>query len=39
MDIEERSGGAKGVDIKPLRCHCEAELVARGGIPLEPHGL
>ena len=37
--IEERSGGAKGVDIEPLRYHFGAELVARGGKPLEPLGL
>ena len=39
VDIEERSGGAKGVDIEPLRYHCGAELVARGGKTLEPLGL
>ena len=38
VDIEERSGGAKGVDIEPLRCHSGAELVARGGKTLEPLG-
>ena len=38
-DIEERSGGAKGVDIEPLRYHCGAELVARGGKTLEPLGM
>ena len=36
VDIEERSGGAKGVDIEPLRYHCGAELAARGGKTLEP---
>ena len=35
----ERSGGAKGVDIKPLKYHCGAELVARGGKTMEPLGL
>ena len=39
VNIEERSGGAKGVDIEPLRYHCGAELVARGGKALEPLGL
>ena len=39
VDIEERSGGAKGVDIKPLKYHCGAEMVARGGKALEPLGL
>ena len=39
VDIEERSGGAKGVDIEPLRYHCGAELVARRGKALEPLGL
>ena len=39
VNIEERSGGAKGVDIEPLRYHCGAELVARGGKTLEPLGL
>ena len=39
VDIEERSGEAKGVDIEPLRYHCGAELVARGGKTLEPLGL
>ena len=36
VDIVKRSGGVKGVDIKPLRYHCEAELVARGGKTLKP---
>ena len=36
VDIEERSGGAKGVGIKPLNYHCGAELVARGGKKLKP---
>ena len=31
VDIEEPSGGAKGVDIETLKYHCGAELVARGG--------
>ena len=31
VDIEGHSGGAKGEDIEPLKCHCGAELVARGG--------
>ena len=39
VDIEERSGGAKGVDLEPLRCHCGAERVARGGKTLEPLGM
>ena len=39
VDIEERSGGAKGVDIKPLKYHCGAEMMARGGKTLEPLGL
>ena len=39
VNIEERSGGAKGVDIEPLRYHCGAELVARRGKTLEPLGL
>ena len=39
VDIEERSGGAKGVDIEPLRYHCVATLVARGGKTLEALGL
>ena len=39
VDIEERSGCAKGVDIEPLTYHYGAELVARGGKPLEPLGL
>ena len=37
--IEDRSGGAKGVDIEPLRYHCGAELVACDGKTLEPFGL
>ena len=39
MGIEERSGGAKGVGIEPLKYHCGAELVARGGKTMEPLGL
>ena len=39
VEIEERSGGAKGVDIEPLRYYCGAELVARGGKTLEPLGI
>ena len=39
MDTEERSGGVKGVDIKPLKYHCGVELVARGGKTMEPLGL
>ena len=39
VDIKERSGGAKGVDIEPLKYHCGAELVARGGKIMEPLGL
>ena len=39
VDIEERSGGVKGVDIEPLKYHCGAELVARGGKTMEPPGL
>ena len=38
VEIEERSGGAKGMDIEPLTYHCGAELVARGGKTLEPLG-
>ena len=36
VDIEERSGGAKTMDIEPLKYHCGAELVARGGKAMEP---
>ena len=32
-------GGAKGVDIEPLKYHCGAEMMARGGKILEPLGL
>ena len=40
VDIEERSVGAKAVDIGPLKYHCEAELVALGGkTTMEPLGL
>ena len=39
VDIEERSDGAKGVDIELLKYHCGAELVARGGKTLESLGL
>ena len=39
VDIEGRSGRAKGVDIEPLKYHCGAEMVARGGKVLEPLGL
>ena len=39
MDIEERIGGAKGVDIKPLKHHCGAEQVACGGRTMEPVGF
>ena len=39
VNIEKRSDGAKGVDIEPLRYHCGAELVARGGKTLDPPGL
>ena len=39
VDIEERSGGAKGVNIEPLKYHCAAELMARGGKTMEPLGL
>ena len=39
VDIEERSDGAKGVDIEPLMYHCGAELVTRGGKTLKPLGL
>ena len=39
VDMEERSGGAKGVNIEPLKYHCAAELVARGGKTMEPLGL
>ena len=39
VDIEERSGGAKGVDIEFLKYHCGAELVAHGGKTMKPHGL
>ena len=39
VDIEKRNGGVKGVDIEPLKYHCGAELVARGGKILEPLGL
>ena len=38
-DIEECSGGVKGVDIEPLKYHCGSELVARGGKTMEPLGL
>ena len=31
VDVEEHSGGAKGVDVEPLKYHCGAELVACGG--------
>ena len=36
VDIEERSGGEKRVDIKPLKYHCRAKLMARGGKTMEP---
>ena len=39
VDIEDRSGGAKRVGIEPLKYHCGAELVARGGKTMEPLGL
>ena len=39
VDIEERSRGAKGVAIEPLRYRCGAELVGRGGKALEPLGM
>ena len=39
MDIEERSGGVKGVDIEPLKYHCGVKLVARDGKTMEPLGL
>ena len=39
VDIEEGSGGAKGVEIEALRYYCGAELVVRGGKTLEPLGL
>ena len=39
VDIEERSGGVKGVDIEPLKYQCGAKLVARGGKRMEPLGL
>jgi hypothetical protein len=39
VDIEERSGGAKAVDIKPLMYHCRPELVTRGGKTVESLGL
>ena len=38
-DIEECSGGVKGVDIEPLKYHCGAGLVANGGKTMEPSGL
>ena len=39
VDIEKRSCETKGVDIEPLKYRCGAELVARGGKPMEPLGL
>ena len=39
VDIEERSGGVKGVGREPLKYHCGAELVARGGKTIESLGL
>ena len=39
VDIEERSGGVKGVGIEPLKYHGGAELMARGGKTMEPFGL
>ena len=38
-DIEKCSSGAKGEDIEPLKYHCGAELIARGGKTMEPLGL
>ena len=38
-DIEDYSGGVKGVDIEPLKYHCGAELVTRGGKTMESLGL
>ena len=39
MRIKERNGGAKGVDIEPLKYHFGAEVVARGGKTTKPLGL
>ena len=39
VDIKERSGGAKGVAIEPLKYHCENELVARSDKTMKPLGL
>ena len=39
VDIEERSGGVKKVNIEPLKYHCGAELLARGGQTMESLGL
>ena len=39
MDIEKHSGGAKGVDIEPLKYQCGAELVACVGETMEPRAL
>ena len=39
MDIEQRSGGSKGVGIEPLKYHCGAELMARRGKTMGPLGL
>ena len=39
VNIEERTGGVKRVDIVSRKYHCRAELVARAGKPMEPLGL
>ena len=39
VDIVEHSGGAKEADIEPLKYHCGAELVARGGKTMESLGF
>ena len=39
VDIEERSGGVKGVENEPLKYHCGTERVARGGKTMGPLGL
>ena len=39
VNIEERSGGARGDNIKPLKYYCGAELMARGSDTTESLGL
>ena len=36
VDIEERSGGARGENIERLKYHCGTELVAHGSDNMEP---